>query len=184
LSVPAGSNRCQQLPVRHLNRRVVHRRGIRPSLHDDGGLLQPVPVEGATMAATNKSLARNNKSRTARNATKERWHRPLIEFRNRACAMTSTIKIRFTEPQIALVMRAHPNCNLGHLTELSFEFEQSGELIDCIGRIKDRGNIHHDYTGSGLARLYRMARRLMAARQTSAAILKLPNGKEPANAQA
>jgi hypothetical protein len=29
-------------------------------------------------------LAKSNKPRTARNATKERWHRPLIEFRNRA----------------------------------------------------------------------------------------------------
>jgi hypothetical protein len=98
--------------------------------------------------------------------------------------MTRTTKIRFTESQIALVMRANPNCNLDRLIELSFEFDQSGELIDCIGRIKDRGNIHHDYTGSGLVRLYRMARRLVASRQTSAAILKLPNGKEPANAQA
>ena len=40
--------------------------------------------------------------------------------------------IRFTEPQIALVMRAHPNCNLDHLTELSFEFDQAGKIIDCI----------------------------------------------------
>jgi len=31
--------------------------------------------------------------------------------------MAQTIKIRFTEPQIALVMRAHPNCNLDRLTE-------------------------------------------------------------------
>jgi hypothetical protein len=38
--------------------------------------------------------------------------------------MKPTIKIRFTEPQIALLMRAHPNCNLDHLTELSFEFDQ------------------------------------------------------------
>jgi hypothetical protein len=40
--------------------------------------------------------------------------------------MKPTIKIRFTEPQIALVMRAHPNCNLDYLTELSFEFDQAG----------------------------------------------------------
>ena len=63
-----------------------------------------------------------------------------------------TTKIRFTEPQIALVMRAHPNCNLHHLTELSFEFDQAGKIIDCIGTIKDGGNIDHDYAGSGRAR--------------------------------
>jgi hypothetical protein len=41
--------------------------------------------------------------------------------------MKPTTKNRFTEPQIALVMRAHPNCNLDHLTELSFEFDQAGK---------------------------------------------------------
>jgi hypothetical protein len=41
--------------------------------------------------------------------------------------MKPTIKIRFTEPQIALVTRAYPNCNLDHLTELAFEFDQAGE---------------------------------------------------------
>jgi len=41
--------------------------------------------------------------------------------------MKPTIKIRFTEPQIALAMRAHPNCNLDHLAELSFEFDQTGK---------------------------------------------------------
>ena len=71
--------------------------------------------------------------------------------------MKPTTKIRFTEPQIALVMRAHPNCNLDRLTELSFEFDQAGEIIDCTGTIKD-GNGNHDYAGSGLARFYRMAR--------------------------
>ena len=76
-----------------------------------------------------------------------------------ACPMKPTIKIRFTEPQIALVMRAHPNCNLDRLTELSFEFDQAGKIIDCIGTIKDGGNIDHDYAGSGLARLYETARR-------------------------
>jgi hypothetical protein len=68
-------------------------------------------------------------------------------------AMKPTTKIRFTEPQIALVMRAHPNCNLDRLAELSFEFDQAGEIIDCVGRIRDGGNIDRDYTGSGLARL-------------------------------
>jgi len=37
--------------------------------------------------------------------------------------MNPTINVRFTKPQIALVMRAYPNCNLDHLSELSFEFD-------------------------------------------------------------
>ena len=59
--------------------------------------------------------------------------------------MKPTTKIRFTEPQIALVMRAHPNCNLDRLTEVFFKFDQAGKIIDCIGTIKDGGNIDHDY---------------------------------------
>jgi len=39
------------------------------------------------------------------------------------------------------------------LTELSFEFDQAATIIDCIGTIKNDGNIDHDYAGSGLARL-------------------------------
>jgi hypothetical protein len=89
--------------------------------------------------------------------------------------MKPTIKIRFTEPQIALVMRAHPNCNLGRLTELSFEFDQAGEIIDCTGTIRDGGNIDQNYAGSGLARLYERARRQLTAQQTSATILQFPN---------
>jgi hypothetical protein len=54
-------------------------------------------------------------------------------------------------------MRAHPNCNLDHLTELSFEFDQAGKIIDCIGTIKDGGNIDHDYAGRGLARWLRFS---------------------------
>ena len=91
--------------------------------------------------------------------------------------MKPTIKIRFTEPQIALVMRAHPNCNLDRLTELSFEFDQTGKIIDCIGTIKDGGNIDRDYAGSGLARLYETARRKFAAQQTRATILQFPDGE-------
>jgi hypothetical protein len=96
--------------------------------------------------------------------------------------MKPTTKIRFTEPQIALVMRAHPNCNLDHLIELSFEFDQAGKVIDCIGMIKGDGNVDHDYAGSGLARLYETARRKFTARQTSATILQFPNGERLANA--
>jgi hypothetical protein len=95
--------------------------------------------------------------------------------------MKPTIKIRVTEPQIALVTRAHPNCNLDCLTELSFEFDQAGTIIDCIGTIKNGGNTNHDYTGAGLARLYERARRQLAARQTCATILQFPNGEKPAN---
>jgi hypothetical protein len=47
--------------------------------------------------------------------------------------MRTSTKIRFTETQIALLMRAHPNCNLDRLTELSFEFDQAGKVVDCIG---------------------------------------------------
>jgi hypothetical protein len=63
------------------------------------------------------------------------------------------MKPAINEPQIALVIRAHPNCNLDHLAEISFEFDHSGKIIDCIGTIKDGGNIDRDYAGSGLARL-------------------------------
>ena len=91
--------------------------------------------------------------------------------------MKTTTKIRFTEPQIALLMRAYPNCNLDRLAELSFEFDQAGKVIDCMGTIKDGGNIDHDYAGSGLARLYETARRQFRTRQTSATILQFPNGK-------
>src|SRR5262249_11733926 len=96
--------------------------------------------------------------------------------------MEPTIKIRFTEPQTALVMRAHPNCNLDCLTEVSFEFDQAGKIIDCIGTIKDGGNIDRNYAGSGLVRLYERARRQLAARQTSATILQFPKGEKAAPA--
>jgi hypothetical protein len=38
-------------------------------------------------------------------------------------------------------MRAYPNCNLGHLAEVSFEFDQTGKIIDCLGTIKDGGDV-------------------------------------------
>jgi hypothetical protein len=96
--------------------------------------------------------------------------------------MKPTTKIRFTEPQIALVMRAHPNCNLNRLTELCFEFDQAGKIVDCIGTIKAGGDIDPDYAGSGLARLYERARRHFTARQTNATVLQFPNGERLANA--
>jgi hypothetical protein len=88
-----------------------------------------------------------------------------------------TTKIRFTEPQIALLMRAHPKCNLDRLTEVSFEFDQAGNIVDCIGTIKDGANIDHNCAGSGLARLYAAARRQLSFRQTSATILQFPDGE-------
>ena len=91
--------------------------------------------------------------------------------------MKPTTKIRFTEPQIALVMRAHPNCNLDHLTEVSFEFDQAGKIVDCIGTIKPGGNVDHDHAGGGLARLYGTARRRLTARQAGATIVRFPNGE-------
>jgi hypothetical protein len=95
--------------------------------------------------------------------------------------MKPTTKIRFTEPQIALVMRAHPNCNLDHLIELSFEFDPAGKVLDCVGTIKDSGNMDHNYAGSGLARLCKRARRQLVAQQSSAMVLQFPNGKKLAN---
>src|SRR5262249_46413491 len=89
--------------------------------------------------------------------------------------MKPTTKIRFTEPQIALVMCAHPSCNLDHLSEVCFEFGQAGEIVDCTGIVKADRNIDHDYAGSGLARLYDRARRHLTGRQTSATILQFPN---------
>ena len=91
--------------------------------------------------------------------------------------MKATTKIRFTESQIEFVIRAHPTCNLDHLAEVSFEFDQTGKIIDCLGTIKDGGSVNHDYVGNGLPRLYELARRQLAARQTSATILRFPNGE-------
>jgi len=88
-----------------------------------------------------------------------------------------TIKIRFTEPQIALVVRADPNCNLDHLAEVSFEFDEAGNVVECIGIIKHGKNNDHNHAGSGLARLYRTARRQLTVQQTSATILQFPDGE-------
>jgi hypothetical protein len=92
--------------------------------------------------------------------------------------MKPKIKIRFTEPQLALLRCAHPHCNLDQLSELAFEFDEAGKIIDCNAIIKDGGNIHHDYAGSGLARLYETARRKFRTRQTTATILQFPNSEQ------
>jgi hypothetical protein len=95
--------------------------------------------------------------------------------------MKPTTKIRFTEPQIALMIRAYPNCNLDHLIEVSFEFDQAGNVIECIPAIKVGENIDHNCVLSGLARLYEIARRQRTSRQTSATILQFPNGERLAD---
>jgi hypothetical protein len=102
----------------------------------------------------------------------------LINFFGTFLAMKTTTKIRFTELQIALVIRAHPSCNLDRLTEVYFEFDQAGTIIDCIGTIKNGENIDHDFAGSGLACLYETARRRLKTRQPSVTILQFPNGKK------
>jgi hypothetical protein len=63
------------------------------------------------------------------------------------------------------------------LTELSFEFDQAGKIIDCIGTVKNGGKVDRDYAGSGLARLYETASRKFTARQASATILQFPNSE-------
>jgi hypothetical protein len=74
----------------------------------------------ALMAATNKCLVLSNKSGPGDERPRSMKTQPTL-----VSSRKPTIKIRFTEPQIALVMHAHPNCNLDHLSELSFEFDQS-----------------------------------------------------------
>jgi hypothetical protein len=58
------------------------------------------------------------------------------------------------------------------------EFDQTRKIIDCIGTTKPGGNVDHDYAGTGLARLYEMARRQMTGRQTSATILLFSKGEK------
>jgi hypothetical protein len=57
------------------------------------------------MAATNKCLAQSNKSGAGGKATNKRDTRPAL-IPLEMCPMKPKFRIRFTEPQIALVMRA------------------------------------------------------------------------------
>jgi hypothetical protein len=68
------------------------------------------------------------------------------------------------------------------LTEVSFEFDQAREIVDCVGTIRDGLDIDHDYAGSGLAGLYERARRQLTAREGSATILQFPDGARLVNA--
>jgi hypothetical protein len=137
-------------------------------------LRQEIGAITTSMAATNKCLARGNKSSAALNATDKRDTRPVPIPLDVSNETNSENKV--TAPQIAFLMRAYPNYNLDHLSELSFEFDQAGKIIDCIGTIKAGGNVGHDYAGGGLARLYETARRKLADRKTSATVLQFPNG--------
>ena len=95
---------------------------------------------------------------------------------DRATPLMCTIKIRFTAPQIAFLRRAHPDCNLDGLVELTFVFDQDGHLIDCIGKVEG-DDTERDYAGLGLILTYEMACRGFACRsQKPAQILQFPGG--------
>jgi hypothetical protein len=51
-----------------------------------------------------------------------------------------------------------------------------------FGTIKDGGSMDHDYAGSGLARLYKTACRVFAARQIGQTVLQFPSREGLANA--
>jgi hypothetical protein len=87
--------------------------------------------------------------------------------------MKLTIKIGFTEFQIALASRAHPPAISTRLTELSFAFDQTENIVDCIGTIKDSWTLDQDYAGKGLVYFYDMARRRLTARPTSSTLSSL-----------
>ena len=84
----------------------------------------------------------------------------------------STTKIRFTAPQIAFLRRAHPNCNLDGLVEVTFFFDHDGHLIDCTGGIEG-DDTERDYAGLGLILTYEKACRSLArSSQSGAKILR------------
>ena len=86
----------------------------------------------------------------------------------------SITEIRFTSPQIGLLRRAHPGCNLEGLVELIFFFDQSGHLLDCVGKITGDGSERH-CVGLGLTLMYEMACRSFAGRsERPAEILQFP----------
>jgi len=45
-------------------------------------------------------------------------------------------RIRFTEPQLALFKRAHPDADLESLIDVTFEFDRKGRLVDCFGTVE------------------------------------------------
>jgi hypothetical protein len=74
------------------------------------------------------------------------------------------MNIRFTAFQIELVKRADPASQLHNLTELTFEFDKGGNVIDCLGRCEGLQLTDDDYDGPGLLRFFEMARKQCAAR--------------------
>jgi hypothetical protein len=93
---------------------------------------------------------------------------------NKSSAGREATNKRDTRP----ALRAHPNCNLDRLAELSFEFDQAGKIIDCIGTIKDGGNIDHDYAGGKLACLYERARRQIGSSANQRNDFAIPRWRE------
>lgn len=98
--------------------------------------------------------------------------------------MRHRTKIRFTGPQLAFVREAHPHCRFDDLTEVTFEFDRAGNVVDCTAKI-DRNAPKRDsmlYAGA-VARLYAIAlKRFNARAQGSATVLQFPpdsNGSRP-----
>jgi hypothetical protein len=80
------------------------------------------------------------------------------------------MNIRFTAFQIELVKLADPASQLHNLTELTFEFDESGNVIDCLGRCPRGEQLTvDDYNGPGLLRLQHLARQQFAARLADSA---------------
>jgi hypothetical protein len=69
-------------------------------------LQQEIGAITTSMAAMNKCLALGDKSSPGREATNKRDTRPAL-IPLEMCLMKPTFKIRFTEPQIALVLHVH-----------------------------------------------------------------------------
>jgi len=75
------------------------------------------------------------------------------------------VVIEFSEPVLALIRRAHPQCNLDGLIGISFKFDRHGNVIDCTGVI-DGTKPSEAFQGKGLVLLQDQAkRRFEAARQ-------------------
>jgi hypothetical protein len=88
------------------------------------------------------------------------------------------MKITFNHWRLALIRRAHPGCNLDNLSEVTFEFDEAGNIIDCTGRLEDT-TITHSHVGEGLVTLHAMAvrQREQLAAGTSATVLPLQSSQ-------
>jgi hypothetical protein len=74
------------------------------------------------------------------------------------------MNIRFTAFQIELVKLADPVSQLHNMTEITFVLDESGNVIDCLGRCEGPQLTDDDYDGPGLTRFSEMARKQYAAR--------------------